>query len=340
MTCFSLEGLLKTYGGRKVLDIDRLEIAEGGVHALLGPNGAGKTTLFEILAFLEHPTAGNLRYRSRPVTFSENCLRSLRREVLMVSQNPVMFSTSVFRNVEFGLRIRKVSRAERERKVFEALDLVGMKDFAAAEAHHLSGGETQRLSIARALALAPRVLLCDEPTANVDVENRAVILGLLRQMNRERGMTVLFTTHDRFQAEGLAQNILALDRGRVVEGGDDNIFSGRAGGEGGSLRSILLTGGLTLSSPRSSGPSVEGPVRITVDPRRIGLNGTTPKAGEKVISGRVRQVMEGNGHIRVVVDAGLWFTVAVPPETYRDQGICVGQKVGIVIPPEAVRILP
>jgi tungstate transport system ATP-binding protein len=340
MTCFSLEGLVKSYGGRKVLDIDRLEIAEGAVHALLGPNGAGKTTLFEILAFLERPTAGSLRYRSRPVTFSENCLRPLRREVLMVSQNPVMFSTSVFRNVEFGLRVRKVSRAERERKVFEALDLVGMRDFAAAEAHHLSGGETQRLSIARALILAPRVLLCDEPTANVDVENRAVILGLLRRINRERGMTVLFTTHDRFQAEELAQNIFTLDRGRVVEGGGDNIFSGRADGEGGSLRNILLPGGLRLTSPRSSGPSVEGPVRITVDPRRIGLNGTAPKAGEKVVSGRVRQVMEGNGHIRVVVDAGLWFTVAMPPETYRDRGVSVGQKVGIVIPPEAVRILP
>jgi len=340
MTCFSLDGLVKSYGGRRVLDIEELEIGEGRVHALLGPNGAGKTTLLEILAFLERPTAGAIRYRSRPVTFAENCLRPLRREVLMVSQNPVMFSTTVSRNVEFGLRIRRVPRAERERKVAEALDLVGMKEFAAALAHHLSGGETQRVSMARALVLSPRVLLCDEPTANVDVENRAVILGLLRQINRERGMTVVFTTHDRFQAEGLAHRIFTLDRGRVVEGGDDNIFSGRAGGGTGNWREILLQGGLILRSARTSGPPVEGPVRIAIDPRRIGLNGTAPVVGENIISGQVRQVMEGNGHIRVVVDAGLLITVAMPSGTYREQGILVGEKVVIVIPPEAVRILP
>jgi hypothetical protein len=85
---------------------------------------------------------------------------------------------------------------------------------------------------------------------------------------------------------------------------------------------------------------VEGPVRIAVDPRRIGLNGAAPAAGEKVIPGLVRQVMEGNGNVRIVVDAGLWFTVAMPAEIYRERGILVGETVGLTIPPEAVRILP
>jgi tungstate transport system ATP-binding protein len=339
MSCFSLDGIVKAYGGRKVLDIETLDIGEGRIHALLGPNGAGKTTLLEILAFLGRPSAGTLSYRSRPVRFAERELQPLRREVLMVSQNPVMFSTTVSGNVEFGLRIRKVPRADRERKVAEALDLVGMSDLAAAQAHRLSGGETQRVSMARALALSPRVLLCDEPTANVDVENRAVILGLLRQINRERGMTVVFTTHDRFHAEGLAHRTFTLDQGRVVENGDENIFSARAGGGAGHRTEFLLHGGIILTAARTSGPRVEGPVRIAIDPRRIGVNGNDSGTGENIISGQVRQVMEGNGNVRVVVDAGLWFTVAMPAGTYRERGILVGETVGLVIPPEAVRIL-
>ncbi|MEW6671178.1 MAG: ATP-binding cassette domain-containing protein [Thermodesulfobacteriota bacterium] len=216
MTLYRLSQLTKTYNDRTVLDIPFLEIEGGKIYALMGPNGAGKTTLLNILAFLDVPTGGSLYFNSRPVQFSDAALQPLRKEVAMVDQHPILFTTTVYKNLEFGLKVRKIARGERERMINEALEMVGMQEFAQAPAHRLSGGETQRVALARAFAVAPKVLLCDEPTANVDEENQAIILRILKQINELKGISILFTTHDRSQALSLAQEILLLNRGRIV----------------------------------------------------------------------------------------------------------------------------
>lgn len=164
---YKVTDLIKIYGSRTVLDIAYLEIEKEQIYALLGANGAGKTTLLNILGLLEAPTAGQIYYRARPVTFSESALQALRKEIVLVSQHPILFTTTVFKNLEFGLKIRKIDKKERVRIIDESLDLVGMREFSNAPAQHLSGGETQRVAIARALALSPRVFLCDEPTSSV-----------------------------------------------------------------------------------------------------------------------------------------------------------------------------
>ncbi|MBW2260198.1 MAG: ATP-binding cassette domain-containing protein, partial [Deltaproteobacteria bacterium] len=146
---FEVKNLTKVYERRRVLDIPELRIEKGKVYGLLGPNGSGKTTLLEILSFLMQPTTGEIAYNAKKVDFSRTYLQGLRREVAMVEQQPILFTTSVYRNVEFGLRIRKVAKERRNQIVFEVLDLVGMRDFAQASAHRLSGGETQRVAIAR-----------------------------------------------------------------------------------------------------------------------------------------------------------------------------------------------
>jgi tungstate transport system ATP-binding protein len=169
-----------------------------------------------ILGFLEPPTQGNILYRSVQVIFSTSHLQNLRREVVLVDQNPIMFTTSVFKNVEFGLRIRRIPKNERVKIVTEALDMVGMRHFAQAQAQNLSAGETQRVALARGLVVSPQVLLCDEPTSTVDVEHQTMILNILKQITEERKISIVFTTHDGHQAAFLSCHTLSLDHGKPV----------------------------------------------------------------------------------------------------------------------------
>ncbi len=213
---YVISHLKKVFDNRTVLDIPFLEIESGIIYALLGSNGAGKTTLLNILGFLEPPTRGNILYRSGQVIFSTSHLQNLRQEVVLVDQNPILFTTSVFKNVEFGLRIRRIPKNERIKIVIEALDMVGMRHFAQAQAQNLSAGETQRVALARGLVVSPQVLLCDEPTSSVDVEHQTTILNILKQINEERKISIVFTTHDGHQAAFLARHTLSLDRGKLV----------------------------------------------------------------------------------------------------------------------------
>ncbi|MFQ5485838.1 MAG: ATP-binding cassette domain-containing protein, partial [Desulfobacterales bacterium] len=151
---YVLSQLTKNYNDRRVLDIPFLELEKGIIYSLLGPNGAGKTTLLNILGFLEAPSQGVIQYRSLKVIFSAAHLQSLRKQVVLVDQNPILFTTTVFKNVEFGLRVRRISKKKRVRIVTKALDMVGMRRFAGLSAVGLSAGETQRVALARALAVS------------------------------------------------------------------------------------------------------------------------------------------------------------------------------------------
>jgi len=340
VNCFTLRGVTREYDGRTVLDVPLLEIGEGEICALLGPNGAGKTTLLSILAHLEPPSAGEVSYRGGNPGLSEGERQRIRREIVMVDQSPVMFSSSVLANMEFGLRVRKIDAGERAGRVAEALDLVGMGGFASAPAHRLSGGETQRVAMARALVLAPKVLLCDEPTSNVDVENQAVILEILRQINREKNTTIVFTTHDRSQAEHLARRLVTLDRGRIIEGGYENIFSAKLTGHNGSMGRCLLPSGVSLKTCLPGKNRNGKRVRISIDPGLILLeNGAPRETDGNRLEGRVHQVTQVSGDVKIVVDGGLRFTVLVTDDAYRKRRVSVGETVTLRVPPEAIRLL-
>ena len=222
---YQISELTKVYETRTVLDIPALEIEIGRIYALLGHNGAGKTTLLNIIGFLDLPTTGTIHYKRQPVRFAESHLRSLRKSVVVVEQNPIMFTTTVYKNLEFGLKVRRIPKQARDRIITESLDLVGMRHMAQAPAHRLSGGETQRVAIARALAVNPEVLLCDEPTASVDAENQVAIINILRQVNDLKNITIVFTTHDRYQVASLAQHILFLNHGKLFPDAAEKFFN-------------------------------------------------------------------------------------------------------------------
>jgi tungstate transport system ATP-binding protein len=336
---YAISQLTKVFGERTILDIPSLEIEGEQIYALLGPNGAGKTTLLNMLGFLDAPTAGQIRYLDRLVQFSEPGLQRLRQDVVVVDQHPILFTTTVFKNIEFGLKIRKMPKIERDRIIEESLELVGMRYFSAASAQNLSGGETQRVAIARALALSPRVFLCDEPTSSVDVENQNIIINILRQINELKKILVVFTTHDRSQAAHLAHHTLVLNRGRLAPTMYENIFRGVLQDASADKSLCVIHEKIRLSIDRDQIQAKNRTVRVLIDPQKIDLVKSIENNSEKNRAhGRVVQIMEEYGNIRIVVDAGVWIALLMPGERYREFRPSVGDPVSIDIPPEAIQI--
>ncbi len=212
---YKATNLTMEFKGRKVLNLADLAIRRHTIYALTGANGAGKTTLLDLLAFLVQPSSGRLQFCGQDVLYRRKDLLNLRRQVVLVDQYPILFTGPVWKNVAFGLAVRGVPKKIRNRQVDEALELVGMQEFRSADAHTLSGGESKRIALARALIIEPEVLLCDEPTANVDERNQEIILDILERINTEKKTSIIMATHYLEQSRRLAHNILVLEHGML-----------------------------------------------------------------------------------------------------------------------------
>jgi tungstate transport system ATP-binding protein len=337
---YTVSDLIKKYGSRTVLDIPYLEVEKEQIYALLGANGAGKTTLLNILGLLEAPTAGRIQYCSRPVNYAESALQPLRKEVVLVDQHPILFTTTVFKNLEFGLKIRKINKKERYRIIDESLDLVGMREFSSAPAQHLSGGETQRVAIARALALSPKVFLCDEPTSSVDVENQNIIITILRRINEIKKISVLFTTHDRSQAARLAHHTIVLNQGRLVPTLYENIFRGVLQTDPSGQLQCVIQDKIHLSIRKDQVIEKREAFSVFIDPEKIEplMPSKDPSTPDE-LQGRVVQMTEENGKVRIVVDAGVWIALLISKKHYQKIGLMVGETIVLSIPPEAIHLM-
>ncbi len=216
---FKLSNITKSYGERQVLNAEGLEIRAGNIHCLLGPNGSGKTTLLRIMALLITNDGGDLEVLGEKVSWQPSQLLQLRRQMAMVTQSSFMFEGSVYYNVAYGLRARKSPKKEIQKRVQESLELLGMLDFIGAPARYLSGGETQKVAIARALAVRPRVLFLDEPTSNIDPSSSLEIEQYIQHINQQYSTTIVLITHNFFQARRLAQQTSLLWEGHIIEEG-------------------------------------------------------------------------------------------------------------------------
>lgn len=212
----SLSGVRQVRGGREVLRVDTLDVKPGEHVFVLGPNGAGKTTLLRLLAGVDLPHAGEVTVDG--VSTSRGGV-GLRRQVAYATQRPGLLSTSVRRNVELPLRWRKVPSTSRGELAMAALERLGVADLAERPARTLSGGEQQRVSLARALAIDPAVLLLDEPAAGLDAESRSAFFADLEHALAGRAATVVQVSHRAEEASRLADRVVVLVDGCVRQVG-------------------------------------------------------------------------------------------------------------------------
>lgn len=214
-------GLYVERGGRTLLDVPHISLGEARLTAIVGPNGAGKSLLLKALAGVFDPDRGEVLWAGRKPS------RHGYSRLSLLLQAPVLLRRSVLANVEFALRAAGLPRNRIRDRSLHALEHAGLSHLCAAPARLLSGGEKQRLALARALAIDPEVLLLDEPVANLDPSSVLKIEAMIGQA-RARGTTIALVTHDLSQAHRLAEDIVFMLRGRIVEQGDARAFLERS----------------------------------------------------------------------------------------------------------------
>jgi len=208
-----LENVIKEYEGKKIVEIDELHIKNGALYGFIGPNGAGKSTLIKMIAGLEPLDSGNIYYGHKPKSDPPFEIMTL------VFQKPYLLRTTVEKNLLYPLKLRGWKEQEMEERVTELLKDMGLSEFRHQKSWKLSGGETQKVALARAMSFRPKLLLLDEPTANIDPSTIAIIEKMLHKANQEENTTVIIITHNLQQAKRLCSDLVFMHKGNVVEHG-------------------------------------------------------------------------------------------------------------------------
>jgi len=338
---YSLNSLRTSFTGpssRFTLELDSLAIGAGDVMALVGPNGAGKTTLLMILAFLRRPDQGTLRFfGSDPWADADGTVKA-RRDAVLLTHHPYLFKGTVRDNIAFGLKVRRLPEPEWTRRAGEALALVELSGFEAKSVSGLSAGQAQRVALARALALKPKALLLDEPTANIEAGLALRIEAVIREVCRAARTTVVFSTHNFSQASRLADDILYLSEGRRVRFSHENCFSGSAKTDG-RLSWIEPRPGAKIVFPGAR----TGHVTCVINPasiRIIGEDESVAVPGPNMFRGRIARLETAEaGQALLRVSGDLTFRITLSLEDVKARGISLSSPVLLRFAPEVVELI-
>jgi len=272
----SLRGLTKRFGDVVAVDRLDLDIDDGEFFSMLGPSGSGKTTVLRLIAGFERASAGTIELDGRDVTDTA----PFDRDVSTVFQDYALFPhLSVLDNVAYGLRARKVGRAQRNRQARLMLDTVRLGDLAGRRPHELSGGQRQRVALARAIAVQPRILLLDEPLGALDLKLREQMQVELKQLQRDLGITFVFVTHDQEEALSLSDRVAVFRSGRIAQiGTPEEIYEHPVS---------AAVAGFVGTSNLLSAPQVgrTGSGRYALRPERIRLESAGDDRGDPVAIG-------------------------------------------------------
>jgi tungstate transport system ATP-binding protein len=330
---FELSELTQIFDARTVLNISYLTFEAGKIYCLYGPNGSGKTTLFEVLTLLRKPTNGRIIFQGKEVYPGEEGVAELRSQVTLVHQDPLLFDTTVEKNVDYGLRVRRMAKDQRQQRVAECLHLVQLDGFQKRRARQLSGGEAQRVAIARALAIQPTVLLLDEFSANIDEANRRIVESIIRTIRDQFGTTIIFTTHYLDQAYRVADEVIHLFKGKPVRSPMKNIFHGVI--EQGEELSRFQNEHLKVSVISS----FQGKASIAIPSEVITLSSQPLESSMRnCLPGHITHIIDAGNHVDLQVMAGENFQVTITKESFHKMGLHPGMSVYLSFKAAAVEV--
>jgi putative spermidine/putrescine transport system ATP-binding protein len=296
-TAIRLSGLRKTFGDVVAVDNVDLEVADGEFLTLLGPSGSGKTTVLRMIAGFEQPTAGTIELAGVDVTGTP----PYNRDVNTVFQDYALFPhMNVLDNVEYGLRVKKVPKAECRSRAQEALDAVRLGDYGERKPSQLSGGQRQRVALARALVNKPQVLLLDEPLGALDLKLREQMQVELKELQREVGITFVFVTHDQEEALTMSDRIAVFDAGRIAQiGSPTEIYE--------HPHTPFVAGFVGVSNLLEAGAAAtilgrEGTWSVRPEKIRVMLGEATAEGNERAAAGTIHEVVYVGMATRFFVD--------------------------------------
>ena len=352
----SLRDVVVRRGHAEILHISQLDLNEGEVLAVLGPNGAGKSTLVQVLALLERPSKGEVRFDGEPVAGRE---LALRRRMAVVFQESLLLNRSVEANARLGLSLRGVPRREQAERARHWLARFGVEELAGRTARTLSGGEAQRVSLARAFALEPEVVLLDEPFSALDQPTRETLIEELASVLRETRTTTVFVTHDRDEAARLADRVIVLAGGRVRQVGPtaevfaapaDETVASYVGVETVVLAQVvssrdglvtLKVGDAQVEAAADGFATDEAlfclrPDDVVLSPGDIVVS----DSARNHLRGVVKRIVVVGSEVRVEVDCGFPLVATITRRSQEELRLEVGSKVGASFKATAVHLIP
>jgi tungstate transport system ATP-binding protein len=351
-----IRDVYKQFGEKEVLKGVSAHIERGEVFTIIGPSGQGKSTLLRLINLLDKPTSGSILFEGVDIHQSRD-QQAIRRKMAMVFQKPVVFSTTVYENIAYGLHFRRSDRANIKRQVDHALEVIDMVGFADRKAKSLSGGEMQRVALARAMVTEPELLLLDEPTANLDPLATHKIEELVRHYNRESHTTVIMSTHDMQQGQRLASRIAVMMHGKFAQVGTPrDVFASPSDREVANFVGVknILTGTITSNSEGLAMLAVEGVSIEAVTPLPVGtpvwasilpeditllLSHGRRTSARNVFPGRVVRFAPRGPLLNVTVDCGIELSATVTWKSAEDLGLKVGDEVRLSFKASAVHVM-
>lgn len=346
--------LVVTAGGRTILDVGSFELREGEIMALLGPNGSGKTTLLMCLAALKEPGSGTVKLRGSATGFGAEAL-AYRRRTSAVFQEPLLLNSTVRENVVLGLKLRGM---ESGRAVAENLERFGICHLAERNCRSLSGGEAQRVSLARAFAVSPEIVFLDEPFSALDAPTREELAGDLRRTIRATGVAAVFVTHDRNEALALADRITIMREGKAAQTGApeevatkpadefiaafmgmETLLSGEVKDCEEGLTTVIVAGlPLVVCGEAAAGASA----LIGIRPENVtlsALDGKRASSARNSFHARVSALTRSGPLCKVKLDCGFPLTALITANSARELDLGVGSLVEASVKATAIWLI-
>jgi molybdopterin-binding protein len=353
----ALEGVAVLRGTMSVLEVEQLYVEPGEVLAVIGPNGAGKSTLLQVAALLLEPFRGEVRFDGAT---ADHDRLGFRRRLAVAMQEAHLVHGSVLDNAALGLQLRSVSRKERQQRAMAWLRRFGVEGLAQRPTTRLSGGEAQRVSLARAFAIEPELLFLDEPFSGLDEATRHELLDDLQKTLSETGVTTVFVTHDRDEALRLADRVAVLIGGRVRQmGSAAEVFGTPADEEVAKFVGVetIVTGRIVsrdeglatvaIGDQRITALAPIGEtdfVRVCIRPEDVTLQAPmgegSSSSARNVLWGTVTEVRYTGALARVVLDCGFRLVASVTQRSVEEMGLAQGVSVAAAIKATALHLLP